>query len=113
MTPKAKFMVGKFLDAIGAPPTGTVNSRIFKGKVFWAKLGKDSYQGKTKNVVVDYLTPEQAGKDPETINNVFNLELGDEPENKGFNEDDIESWDDDDDSPVVAVPDELTEDSRF
>src|SRR6476620_10281091 len=114
MTAKSKFMVGKFLDAVQAPPTGSINSRSLKGKTFWAKVGKDTYQGKSKNVINECLTYEQANRDADTINNVWNLSMGDDgPATKGFEDDDIESWDDDD--YLATIPDEMTEetDTKF
>ena len=116
MTPKAKFMVSKFLDAIQAPAEGSISSRSLRGKTFWAKVGRQTYEGKTKNVIDDYLTPEQAKKDPDTIQNVFNASFADdEPSNgKGFNDNGPESWDEEDDnSPVQNLPDEMTEDTAF
>jgi hypothetical protein len=111
MTPKAKFMVGRFLDAVGAPLTGSLNSRSLKNKTLWAKIGKDTYQGKSKNVIIEPLTPEQAGKDAETINNVFNL--GDDADTSNGFEDDIAGWETEDDDGLANVPDEMSEDSRF
>jgi hypothetical protein len=111
MTPKSRFMVSQFLDAIGAPPTGSMNSRSFKGKTFWAQVGKDTYQGKTKNTISACLTPEQAKKEPDSIHNVFNLGgMEEEPSNNGFEDGDLESWDDDD--STATLPDEM-DDTKF
>ena len=112
MTPKAKVMVSQFLNAVGAPLTGSLNSRSLKGKTFWAKVGKDTYQGKTKNIIVSALTPEEAKQEPDTINNVWNLGGSDEdPISNGFNrEDDLSSWDEEDDS-TANLPDEMLEES--
>jgi hypothetical protein len=111
MTPKSRFMVSQFLDAIGAPPTGSMNSRSFKGKTFWAQVGKDTYQGKTKNTISACLTPEQAKKEPDSIHNVFNLSgMEEEPSNNGFEDGDLESWDDDD--STATLPDEM-DDTKF
>jgi hypothetical protein len=114
MSPKAKFMVSKFLDAIGAPMEGNLSSRSLKGKSFWASVGRETYQGKTKNVILDYLTPEQARKDPSSIQNVFSLDGAVDDNSNGFDaEDSIESWDDDE--SLASLPEEMseTEDSRF
>lgn len=111
MTPKSRPMVSAFLDAIGAPLTGNISSRAFKGKKFWANVGKDTYQGKTKNVIKACLTPEQAKRDEDTINNVFSLSMDDEPSGNGFVDDDPASWDDDD--STATLPDEMTEDTKF
>lgn len=110
MTPKAKFMVGRFLDAVGAPLTGTISSRSLKNKTLWAKVGKDTYQGKSKNVIDEPLTPEQAGKDADTIHNVFTL--GNEPEETAGFDGGLESWEEEDDSPA-SIPEEMSEDTRF
>jgi hypothetical protein len=112
MTPKSRYMVSAFMDAVGAPATGSISSRALKGKYFWAQIGKDTYQGKSKNVIVTCLTPEQAKKDPDTIHNVFNLSLVDEAPSKGFEDDDIAAWEEDDDS-TATLPDEMMEDTKF
>lgn len=114
MTKKSMPMVGQFLDAVGAPKTGSLNSRSLKGKFLWAKIGKDTYQGRTKNVIAMCLTPEQAKKDEDTINNVFSLSVEDDEPNNGFHDDDgPESWDDDDDS-TATLPEEMEDgDTKF
>lgn len=113
MTPKSRYMVSAFMDAIKAPATGSISSRALKGKTFWAQVGKDTYQGKSKNVISACLTTEQAKKDEDSINNVFNLSMGDdEPRSNGFQDDDLSSWEDDDDS-TATLPEEMTEDTVF
>lgn len=112
MTPKARFMVSKFLDAIGAPKTegGSLNSRSLKGKRFWAEIGKDTYQGKSKNVIKNPLTPEEAKKDEDTINNVFSTTYEPDPEPTGeFDPNDVGTWEEDEDGPG-SLPDEMSED---
>lgn len=113
MTKKSMPMVGQFLDAVGAPKTGSLNSRSLKGKYFWAKIGKDTYQGRTKNVISTCLTPEQAKKEEDSINNVFNLSVEEEPSSNGYDEEDgPESWDDDD--STATLPEEMEEgDTKF
>lgn len=112
MTPKARFMVSKFMDAIGAPKEGTLNSRSLKGKKFWAQVGRDTYQGKSKNVVNSPLTWEEAKKDEDSISNVFSTSFeADEPE--GFDDNDIANWSEDDDS-LASLPEEMAEeDTKF
>jgi len=109
MTPKSKFMVSKFMDAIGAPPTGSINSRSLKGKTFWAQIGKDTYQGKTKNVITECLTPEQAKRDEDTINNVFNTASFEDDGPAGSQEDDISAWETEEDDSLASLPDEMQE----
>jgi hypothetical protein len=112
MTTKSRVMVGQFLDAVGAPSSGSLNSRSLKGKYFWAKIGKDTYQGKTKNIIVQCLTAGQAKKDVDTINNVFNLSTEDDEPSNGFDGGDLSSWEEEDDS-TATIPDEMTEDTKF
>jgi hypothetical protein len=113
MTPKSRFMIGQFLDAIGAPATGSINSRSFKGKTFWAQVGKDTYQGKTKNIISACLTPEQAKKEPDTIHNVFNLNgMEDESPSNGYDDSDLTSWDEDDDDSTATLPEEMDEEAE-
>lgn len=111
MTPKARFMVGKFMDAIGAPTTGTMNSRSLKGKQFWAQVGKDTYQGKSKNVIVTPLTAEEAKKDADTINNVFSTSFEAEPEENGFDPNDVSNWEEEE--GPGSLPEEMEEDTKF
>jgi hypothetical protein len=112
MTPKSRSMVSQFLDAIQAPTTGKIDSRFFKGKTFWAQIGRDTYQGKTKNVITTCLTAEQAKKDEDSIHNVFNLGMDEEPASNGFSDDDDPaSWDDD---STANLPEEMSEeDAKF
>jgi len=114
MTPKSRVMISQFMDAVDAPPSGSINSRSLKGKSFWAQIGKDTYQGKTKNIISACLTPEQAKKGEETINNSFNLSGMEEESspNNGFSDDGFASWEEDDDSNA-NLPDEMTEDTKF
>jgi len=112
MTKKSMPMVGQFLDAVGAPTTGSISSRALKGKTFWAQVGKDTYQGRTKNVIKSPLTPEQAKKDADSIHNVFNMSADEETPSNGFHDDDVESWDNDDEDSTATLPEEM-EDTKF
>lgn len=109
MTPKSRIMVGQFLDAVGAPKSGSLNSRLLKGKSFWGQIGKETYKGKTRNIIVSCLTPEQANKDEDTIRNVFDLNNV-EDNSEGFN-DDLASWEEDD--STASLPEEMMEDTKF
>lgn len=58
--PEARFRVEQFLDAVGAPESGSANARWFKGKSCWASLKSEEYQGTWRNKVAQYLTEEAA-----------------------------------------------------
>lgn len=59
-SPEARFMLEAFLDAIQAPTSGRLSSAKLRGKTFFASIGNESYQGRLKNVVTAFLTPEAA-----------------------------------------------------
>jgi len=107
MTPKAKFMVSKFLDAVGAPKEGNLNSRSLKGKLFWAEIGKDTYQGKSKNVIKTPLTAEEAQRDENLFSNTFASFDEPDPEPEGFDPNDISSWEEEE--TLGSVPEEMDE----
>lgn len=67
----------EFLDSIGAPKTGPAwKPAQLVGKKFSASLGNESYQGKLKNIVLNYLTAEMAvqlkATQPVAVEDAFN-----------------------------------------
>lgn len=82
MSDNAAFKLAQFLDAVGAPEDGEVNSQWFKGKRAYAKLITDVYEGQPRNKVKNYLTEDQAmealekqGEDDDVVDTL----LGEEP----------------------------------
>jgi hypothetical protein len=71
LSPKSKFMVSNFLDAIQAPTEGEIHYKAFKGKKLYATIGKEAYQGKLKNVVTTFHTPEEMGFPEERLNESY------------------------------------------
>lgn len=55
-----RFRVEEFLDAIEAPATGNMSARQLVGKTVWAKVGNESYQGRPKNIVSNFLSEDVA-----------------------------------------------------
>lgn len=59
MSPKARFNMDNFLDAINAPEEGNVSPRSFKGKSLWVQVDKrKNNRGEIVPDVVGYLTEE-------------------------------------------------------
>lgn len=57
MSPKARFKIDKFLDAINAPEEGKVSPKSFKGKTLWVRIEKGkNNRGETVSQITDYLT---------------------------------------------------------
>lgn len=55
---KARFKVNQFLDALEMPnEKSSVSYRSLIGKTLWVTLKEETYQGKTKNVVNNYMEP--------------------------------------------------------
>jgi hypothetical protein len=62
LNPKARFRVDALLDAIGAPPTGKIEYSWFKGKTVSAMLTSETYNGKVKNAIAQFLPAEVAAQ---------------------------------------------------
>jgi hypothetical protein len=78
--PEARFRVEQFLDAVGAPESGSAGARWFKGKSCWASLKSDEYQGTWRNKVAQYLTEEAAQELIEKMANEANRASDDDDE---------------------------------
>jgi hypothetical protein len=55
LSPKAKFKMDAFLDAVGLPRTGKVMASSFDGKELIVTIGMDEYQGTVRPKVEAYL----------------------------------------------------------
>lgn len=104
--PKARFKVDQILDALEAPEEGTVTPRYFLGKLLYATLGTDSYQGTLKNVVKQYLPPGKAVEMLEKQAEEDGLEYTPPPDSPLVS---FEDEEDDEESIVSNAPDELEE----
>jgi hypothetical protein len=114
LSPKSLFILSAFLDAIQAPTEGNVYYKSFKGKTFYAELGTEVYQGKKKNTIVNFLTPDMAGHSDEAMDDIDftvpdNIDEKDSPEVKGFSWDGEKDLNDEDSSVVSSMPDELAD----
>lgn len=80
--PEARFRVEQFLDAVGAPESGSASARWFKGKSCWASLKSEEYQGTWRNKVAQYLTEEAAQELIEKMANEANGASDDDDEDE-------------------------------
>lgn len=115
-SPKSRFIMNSFLDAMKAPTEGEISNRSLRGKRLWVSLDKRTYQGKTSMEVTGYLPPstviELKGEDA-VFENEFVLADGTEEEEeepgtqKAFNPlaEDV----DDDGNTISNTPEELAE----
>ena len=120
-SPKSRFIMNSFLDALQAPTEGEITNRSLRGKRLWVNLDKRTYQGKVSMEVTGYLPPETVielkGEDA-VFENEFELADGTEEEEEGpgtmkaFNP--LEGDVDDEGNSISNVPDELeSEDLPF
>jgi hypothetical protein len=56
LTDKARFMVDKFLDAIGAPKTGKMSVAKLKGNTLYALITNETYNNRVRNVIAEFVT---------------------------------------------------------
>jgi hypothetical protein len=110
LAPKSRWVLRSLLDAIDAPKDGTMDVRELRGKVFYATLGNETYQGRIKNTVAAFITPEMAGVSYSELSNSGDY-FPDEDETpspkKGFEWSDEDVTDDEESSVVDQMPDEL------
>jgi hypothetical protein len=103
----ARFRMEAFLDAIQAPTDGAMTApkliSFCRGKSFFANLGNESYNGKLKNVIAQYLLPEVASQ-VEVQNDAIEEEDDEDTEEEIVDWDEDEDGDDEDDDDQPAMP---------
>ena len=110
MAPKSRWVLRSLLDAIDAPKDGTMDVKELRGKVFYANLGNETYQGRIKNTVTAFITPEMAGVSNEDLaadSQYFPDEEERSPLQRSFEWSDEDATDDEESSLVDQMPDEL------
>lgn len=107
----ARFRLEAFLDAIEAPNSGNMTPAKFivwcRGKSLFATLANESYNGRLKNVIGNYLLPEVAKQ--LMTEQAASSGDGPEPDEEDYDEEDFEDEDEDnedsDDEEDDAWPD--------
>lgn len=109
MSENARFRLEAFLDALQAPTSGnmTVAKLIAfcRNKAVWVVLGNESYEGKLKNTVKQWLTPEVAAQMQElepATKDVADEDIEEDEEGEWPDSDDED--DDDDDETGSGLP---------
>ncbi len=107
----ARFRMEAFLDAIEAPTSGNMTPAKFvvwcRGKSLYVTLTNESYQGRLKNVIGNYLLPDVAQQ--VMAEQAAAPSDGHEPDEEDYDEEDFEDEDEDDedsdDEEDAAWPD--------
>lgn len=95
--PTARFKVDQFLDATQAPEDGEVDIRWFEGKMVFATLMSDMYNGNIRNKVGRYLSQEEAMEQLEALGDDSEYNLDEDEDNDSL----TSTWESEPE-PVVA-----------
>lgn len=109
LSPKARFRVDDFLNAIGAGKEGSLDSKQLRGKTFKGIVGKQTYKGRESNIVDGYIAFDPEDGDPPSFDSTSNddeeydYDANQPP--KGFNP--LE--DEDDEESESKIPEDSTD----